>query len=96
MGTTKAAELRRYDAVVHLRTPAVEGYNQHNTLRIESAAEAAAIDGRIARAWEGHPRLFTVESSREFLDKARRAIKILRAEMPECCRRHLVGLSVQR
>lgn len=95
MGTTKAAEFHRYDAVVHLRTPALEGYNQHNPLRIESGAEAAAIDGRITRAWEGHPRVFTVESSPEFLDKARRAIEILRAEMPECCRRHLSGLSAE-
>ena len=96
MRTTKATEFHRYDAVGHLRTPPLEGYNQYNTLRVESAAEAAAIDGRIARAWEGHPRVFTVESSREFLDKARRAIEILRGEMPECCRRHLSGPSVER
>lgn len=96
MGTTKAAEFHRYDAVVHLRTPAHEVYNQHNALRIESAAEAAAIDVRIARAWEGHPRVFTVDSSREFLDKVSGAIEILRAEMPECCRRHLSDLAVRR
>ena len=95
MRTTKAAEFGRYDTVVHLRTPPLEGYSQHNTLRVESAAEAAAIDGRIARAWEGHPRVFTVESSPAFLDKARRAIEILRVEMPECCRRHLSGSSEQ-
>lgn len=41
VGTTRQAELARYAAVIHLRTPrAGSGYNQRNPLRIESAAEA--------------------------------------------------------
>ena len=84
-------ELARYDAVIHLRTPAQEeGYNQQNPLRTESATAAAEIDSRVLRAWEMHPRRFVVGSSASFLDKAARAIDILRAEMPECCRRHVV------
>ena len=91
VGTTLAEQLRRYDAVIHLRTPASElGYNRDNPLRTESAAEAAAIDDRIREAWEGHPKRFIVESSAEFLDKAARAVEILRGEMPECCRQHVV------
>jgi len=91
MGTTHASELRRYDAVVHLRTPALEhGYNHQNPLRTESAATAAEIDDRIAEAWAAHPRRFIVESSLDFLDKAARAIKILRDEMPECCKGHVI------
>lgn len=89
--TTLAEQLARYDAVIHLRTPALElGYNHQNRLRTESATVAAEIDERIFRAWDTHPRRFVVESAAEFLDKAAKTIEILRSEMPECCRRHVV------
>ena len=89
--TACSEELARYDAVIHLRTPAPEhGYNQQNPLRTESAMAAAEIDVRILRAWELHPRRFIVDSSSNFLHKAARALEILRAEMPECCRSHVV------
>jgi predicted ATPase len=91
VGTTSVAELTRYDAVIHLRTPALEqGYNHQNHLRTESAEMAAEVDARIAVAWAAHPRRFVVESSADFLDKATRALEILRQELPECCRRHVV------
>jgi hypothetical protein len=42
--TTLSDELRRYDAVIHLRTPPVEnGYNHQNPLRTETAVEAADV-----------------------------------------------------
>jgi len=91
LGTTLDSELGRYDAVIHLRTPALEhGYNHQNPLRTESPAAAAVIDARIAEAWQPHPRRFIVESSSDFLDKASRALQILRGEMPECCKRHVI------
>lgn len=93
VGTTLAAELTRYDAVIHVRTPSLSsGYGRQNPLRIESAAEAAAIDSHIAQLWATHPRRFVVDASQDFLDKAARALDILRGEMPECCRAHVVPL----
>src|SRR5262249_33672328 len=90
-GTTREAEIQRYAAVIHLRTPALgQGYNLSNPLRIETAAEAAAIDQRIAEAWSGHPRRFFIENSQDFLDKAARALALIRAEVPTCCSAHLV------
>jgi predicted ATPase len=88
--TTREAQLARYDAVIHLHTPPAAGYDHRNPVRVESAAEALAIDARIARAWDGHPRRHFVESTQDFLAKARAAIEILRDELPECCRRHLI------
>lgn len=39
VGTTHDEQLARYDLVVHLRTPPLEGgYDERNPLRIESAA----------------------------------------------------------
>jgi predicted ATPase len=93
VGTTREREIARYDAVIHLRTPgADEGYNQRNPVRVESAAEAALVDERIAEVWRGHARRYVVESTSEFLQKAHRAVAILRRELPECCRAHLVDL----
>jgi hypothetical protein len=90
LGTTLQRELARYQAVIHLRTPAPEhGYNQENPLRIESAAVAADIDERIAQAWASHSRRFVIQSSAEFLDKAAQALEVLRGEMPDCCRSHV-------
>ena len=91
VGTTEADELHRYDAVIHLRTPALdEGYNHQNPLRTESAAAAADLDARILAAWARHPRRFVVKPAPSFLDKASEALSILRGEMPECCKRHVV------
>ena len=91
LSTTLDIELGRYDAVIHLRTPALEhGYNHQNPLRIESPTTAAEIDARIEDAWASHPRRFIVESSSDFLDKVARALEILRGEMPECCKWHVI------
>jgi hypothetical protein len=74
-----------------LRTPGPHaGYNHENPLRLESAAEAALVDQRLMEVWARHPRRFVVEPAPDFLAKAKRAIEILRGELPECCRRHQV------
>jgi len=73
--TTEAQELIRYDAVIHLRTPsAANGYDHSNPLRLETAAEAIAIDDRIAEVWKNHPRVLVVPSDGDFVAKTTRAI----------------------
>lgn len=89
VGTSRERELSRYATVIHLRTPAAaRGYDRSNPVRTESAAEAAAIDERILEVWEGHPHRFVVESTADFLEKAHRAVELLRGELPACCRAH--------
>jgi hypothetical protein len=91
--TTLQAQLARYSTVIHLRVPSImEGYNNSNPLRVESAADAQRIDDRIAQLWVKHPRYFAVGPEATFLDKARRVLDILREEIPECCRHHVVPL----
>ena len=88
LGTSLDEQLARYQVVIHLRTPAFDGgYNHQNPQRVETAAEAAAIDVRIADAWARHPRRFEVPTSRDFLVKAARVIEIVRDELPVCCRK---------
>jgi predicted ATPase len=87
VGTSLEDELRRYDAVIHLRTPPADGgFNRDNPLRTESAAEAAEIDERIAAVWASHPRRYVVPANADFLVKAAEAIALLLGEMPPCCR----------
>ena len=89
--TTPAEQLARYHAVIHLRTPTADnGYNRENPLRTETAAVAAQVDERILRAWQSHKKRVVVESTPDFLDKAARALEILRGEMTDCCKRHVV------
>jgi predicted ATPase len=87
LGTTLEREMRRYAAVIHLRTPPPgAGYNNGNPLRTETAEVAAAIDAALVNIWEAHPRRFIVPASSDFLEKAARTIEILRNELPACCK----------
>jgi predicted ATPase len=85
LGTSLGEQLARYHAVIHLRVPPVGEYNHANPLRIETSAEAVAIDARIAAAWAQHARRFDVPATHDFLAKAQRAIEIIRGELPACC-----------
>lgn len=87
VGTTPAAALARYDAVIHLRTPdGANGYGHQNPMRIESPDEAREIDARIISAWAGHPRRFLIEATTDFVSKAAQAIALILNEVPPCCR----------
>ena len=93
LGMDRTEELRRYDAVIHLRTPTtLQGYVRTNPLRLESAADALRIDERIRLAWDGHRRVFVVDASADFVVKATQVIALVRAELPPCCRTHPVRL----
>lgn len=90
VGTTAKAEMERYAAVVHLGTPSLlSGYVQ-NPLRVESPDEAARLDRRVAAAWNDHPKRVTVSSRTDFLAKALAALELIRLELPDCCRSHLL------
>jgi predicted ATPase len=87
VGTTREAELARYDAVIHLHTPGDgEGYGHRNPLRIETCDEARAIDARIVHAWRDHPHRHFITASGQFVAKARRAVSLLRGMLPAECR----------
>jgi predicted ATPase len=84
--TSQAAELARYHAVIHLRSPGSQhGYNHNNPVRIESAEEARLIDARLEQVWAGHPRRSIVDSHEDFLHKLTAVLRLIRAEIPACC-----------
>lgn len=81
------AELQRYAAVIHLRTPgADQGYDHRNPIRTESADAAALIDTRIGDIWAAHPKVTTIPATADFLTKADAALEALQSELPTCCR----------
>ena len=94
--STLEEQLARYHTVIHLRVPPVDEYNHRNPLRVETPEQAAMIDARIAAAWARHPRRFEIPATHDFLDKARRAIEIIRAELPSGCVTQLRTLGATR
>ena len=89
VNSSAEAELARYAAVIHLRTPASErGYDHSNPVRVESALQAAEIDERVLQVWRAHPRRIVIESSATFLEKLLSAVDAIRGELPPCCRTH--------
>lgn len=84
--TNREELLARYDTVIHLRTPGRDqGYDHSNPSRTETPEEAQAIDARIEKAWEGHPRRFFLPSRSNFLDKVSAAIELVQRELPSDC-----------
>jgi hypothetical protein len=83
--TTRDWELRRYAAVLHLRTPAADAYDTTNPLRIESAREAAALDEKIAWAWRGHAHRVVIDAAATYEEKLAAALAVVRAKLPACC-----------
>lgn len=81
----RAAELKRYDAVIHLLVPDEAEQYTRNQLRVETLAEARQIDERIASAWRGHDRVYIVAATPDFMRKAARVMEILRELLPPCC-----------
>ena len=92
VGGAADVELRRYAAVIHLRSPDdTNGYNRTNPVRIESVEEAARADERILAAWSGHPSRVLIPPQPAFLHKLKAAIAAVRAQVPPCCRGHVVA-----
>lgn len=85
VGSSLPTELARYQSVIRLRTPDPRAYTHDNPMRIESATQAAIIDAAIAIAWREHPQVEVVESRASFLDKAKAALELVRAQLPACC-----------
>lgn len=85
IGSTLQAELSRYHAVIHLRTPSPDQGYHTDPIRNEPAEQAAELDRRIAAAWKDHPHRFLVEAKTDFTAKASHALELIRNQMPACC-----------
>ena len=90
VNTTQESELARYDVIIHLHSPMADsGYDLSNPVRTENAEEAAVIDALIEAAWRGHPHRHFIASSKNFMEKARKALTIIENELPYGCEKPL-------
>lgn len=89
VGTTRAAELARYDVVIHLRPPPDGDGYETSAIRVESAEEASRLDLALERAWSGHPRRVYVEHTHDFFAKVRQVVALLEGELS--CRHARAG-----
>ncbi|MCY0989789.1 AAA family ATPase [Nannocystis sp. ILAH1] len=71
LGTSLAAELARYDAVVFFETAAAGGHDicSANSARIETTSQAVQLDLRLRQIWSGHPRFHLVAHNPSFFKK---------------------------
>lgn len=71
VGTTEAAELARYDAVIFFESAAVgaSGIEGGNPVRIESIEEAVQLDHRLRAIWSKHPKFVIVRHNPSFFRK---------------------------
>jgi predicted ATPase len=72
LGTTAAAELARYDAIVWLQTSAALGLYDNdasNPCRFEHPEAAIASGNLLKILWGGHPRVYEVAAYPELADK---------------------------
>lgn len=83
VATTRELQIARYDVVVHLRTPTVDGvYNHSNPVRLENARTAQLIDERILAAWEGHPNRIIIDAAASFEDKLHATLEAIKPWIP--------------
>lgn len=79
VGSTLDAELARYDAVVFFETAAVAGLSIEggNPVRNETLSQAVALDARLRKLWQRHPRFTLIPHSNSFLKKIVGALGVL-------------------
>ena len=79
VGTTERAELERYDAVLFFESAAVGDISIEggNPTRIESNAQAVALDQRLRDLWSKHPRFAVVPHHPSFVKKIMLGLALL-------------------
>lgn len=89
VGTTKEAELARYDAVIFFETAAVGGMSIEggNPVRIESDVQAIALDRRLRELWSAHPRFALVPHTVSFFRKITFGLAALESMVAQLCDR---------
>ena len=88
VGTTRADELARYDAVIFFETAAKggHGFESENRFRTESQQQAIELDNALRAQWRDHPRFTLIPHSVSFFRKMTTSLAILEslvAQLPD-------------
>jgi predicted ATPase len=92
VGSSHAAELARYDAVLFFETAALghHGFESENRYRTESQQEAIELDGRLRSLWSPHRHFTVVPHAASFFRKMTIGLGLLESlisQMPAAHRR---------
>lgn len=79
--TSLYEELRRYEAVIHLRVPEDPAAYLGTSLRQETHREALEIDARLIEVWADHPQRVIIDGTTDFVEKARAAMQAIRSSV---------------
>lgn len=74
-----AAEVARYNWVIHLDTATEPDYDTTNEIRTESFQEAHLLNEKIKKSWELHPQRIIITSEIDFFSKMRKATMVIEA-----------------
>ncbi|HTV17324.1 MAG TPA: AAA family ATPase [Polyangiaceae bacterium] len=79
VGSSESAELERYDAVLFFESAAVGNISIEggNPTRVETNAEAVALDARLRALWSKHPRFAVVPHHPSFVKKIMLGLALL-------------------
>jgi predicted ATPase len=79
VGSSEGAELARYDAVLFFESAAVGNISIEggNPTRVETNAEAVALDARLRALWSKHPRFAVVPHHPSFVKKIMLGLALL-------------------
>jgi predicted ATPase len=79
VGSSQAAELERYDAVIFFETAAMggHGFESENRYRTESQQEAIDLDARLRSLWSSHPHFTVIPHTASFFRKMTIGLGIL-------------------
>lgn len=91
MGTSLAAELARYDAVVFFESAALGGMDilNSNPVRIETSTQAIELDRRLHGLWSQHPRFCHVPHSPSFFKKITFGLTAMETLVAQLARREV-------
>ena len=81
MKTTRSAEYKRYDWVIHLDTATEPDYDNSNEVRTEGFHEALSLNEKIKKSWEGHPQRIIITADNDFFAKMKKATLVIEAIM---------------
>lgn len=77
--TSRAAEIARYDWVIHLDTATEPDYDTNNEIRTENFHEALLLNDKIKQSWDGHPQRIILGAEQDFFSKMKRATQVIAA-----------------
>jgi thymidylate kinase len=81
VGTDMNDEIRKYDVLIHLKSPSDPELYRLSSTRNEGHRLAVELDKKTQEAWASHPDRFVIDDEKDFLVKVEKAIKIVEEQL---------------